>query len=53
MKIFLLIVLLVITAILMLEFFEVISNPYVFALTFFILTILMFFLVFQKKKDKE
>ncbi len=53
MKIFLLIILMVIFLILVLEFFEIISNPYVFTMTFLILTILMYFLVFQKRKDKQ
>lgn len=53
MKIFLVLILLLIFIILVLEFFEIISNPYVFTMTFLILTILMYFLVFQKRKDKQ
>jgi len=52
MKIFLVLILLLIFIILVLEFFEMISNPYVFTLSFLVLTILMYFLVF-KKKNKE
>lgn len=53
MKIFLVLILLLIFIILVLEFFEMISNPYAFTLSFLVLTILMYFLVFKKRMDKE